>query len=229
MAWLKIYEWERAKFPEMWATNVVPEHRAPLTEMIAASYGFHVNVRLTKRGGGSFHRWVSGWASSRGGTRGGVIKLPFPSKPCSLGVIVHELAHGLNWAEHDGTGHTGMFKHCLIKLAVEVPPRYDREFLPKLLAKDKEREAVVVKDMQRREAKEAREVAQRAKRKTYEFKRARLEAQIKRLESRQKRVATMLYRANRRLVALNAAQNRRRAAQAGQGGGSDGQPMANPA
>ena len=108
---LAIYRWEKEQFHWHWRVEIRPEYRVRLTQILGRRWGLgHVSVVLRTRGGGSAHS-AKTWSQ---------IALPAPRHPCSLGLILHELAHVHDFKNFGGNGHRATFKKSLIKLFVEV-------------------------------------------------------------------------------------------------------------
>jgi hypothetical protein len=191
MAAHKFYAWERATFE--WACNieVTPGNREIMVQALAARYGLgRIRVEFTTRGGG----WAHGDYK---------ITLPRDQFPCSLAVIVHEVAHIYDH-RRGGKGHGKSFRTALIKIMAET--KYD---MPKLISDvvtvRSERDEAMAKAAAREQAAAQRRADAKAKRGTREFKMERLRARIKRLDSRMKRLATIRKSAERSLRAYERA------------------------
>lgn len=191
---LKVYQWEREKYPAEQKILVPVNERVPLTMAIAKHLNIPVRqVSLRRRNGGGQY-----WGD-------GVILLPVPDKECSLGTIYHELAHALNHRRNGEHGHTGQFKNC-VGLVYSFA-NADLEQIWTKVRSDlslQHTEAVKVQEhMMARASKVAmRRLEQKALKATSSYKIAKVEAKIKRLESKAKRIENLLKSYRRSLVHL---------------------------
>ena len=188
----KFYRWERMAFPWHWKVKVAPDLRVPLTLWLARHWKIPIwgNVQLTTRGGG------------RGGI--GIIKLPRAGYQCSLGLIIHELAHPYN-TDRNGESvrsHGAKFRQGMIKLLCETRSFKLVKKAVEQIRKNREESFHKGKAIAIREEKRiARVQAAKAHRKSREFKIARLKDRAKKLRTRIKRLTTNLKSAERSLRA----------------------------
>lgn len=191
MAHLKVYEWERQTFPWAQRIEIIPKLREPVARLIARQQGIFLRgVQLTKLGGG--HAWFN------------EIALPRPDYRCSLGIIMHEIAHCVDGQKYGGNGHRATFKRALIKVYCET--KQDAKHLlrnAKLQADERDREAKA--NLERLWAQSKRRADAAAYRKTREYKMDRLRERIKKLDTRMKRLATIRKSAERSLRAYERA------------------------
>lgn len=190
MARLKAYDWEREKWPTERKINILPEYRIPLTKALCKYFGInYVDVTLHSRSGATAYP-----QSSR-------INLQNQSRDCSLGTIYHEVSHLLNY-KNGGHGHTGTFKHYLIKVYVEGKSQLKRIF-SEIKAERARVQDEYAKQAERTDNRNKAILRQKEFRKTDEFKIKNLQDRIKHLESRKKRIETILKKANRQLIRLH--------------------------
>lgn len=183
MAQLKAYEWERSKFPTERLINIRYEYREKLTLKLCQYFNLHnVRLELTSHGGGR------AWGSHR-------IRLPNRNYKCPLGTVYHEIAHLLN-SRNGGNGHTGTFKHYLIKVYVEGRSQLKKIF-NEIRNEDTQSKIQYSKELQKEIRVNERKRLLSEFRKTKDYKLKNLEERIKRLESRKKRIETLLKSANR--------------------------------
>lgn len=111
MAWLKVYEWERSKWPEFQAVLVERKRQCALVTKLARH--FRVDRPLIKqshkRGAGA----VAGFGAAGSYHKSSywpTIKL---GQVTTLGTLVHEFAHHLAWRRWKETGHGRAFKREL--------------------------------------------------------------------------------------------------------------------
>lgn len=194
MSAYQTYAWERATFPNQFRTMIQPEFRNALTRKLARAYKINgVEVSLNCGAGrGWCRKTFWGWQ----------ISLPRPDAACSLGVIIHEVAHayaGQN--ETENVGHSKKFKRALIKIMVESKRllsgifseiRNDVEKAGRIVAKVTERETLAAQ----------KRAAATAFKKTRRYRIEKLQERIKRLETRRKATETRLKSARRSLNTL---------------------------
>lgn len=121
---LKVYQWEEKTFPWQQKVNITPNLRREVTLRLAASLGIKViEVETTLRGRDRGRAWPS------------VRRIALPTRlhNCSLGIILHELAHLWNYQLHQNRGHRLTWKRTLIKTYVE-----SRKYLKPTLLEAKE-------------------------------------------------------------------------------------------
>lgn len=150
-------------------------------------YSLHVD--MTNRSSG--HAWSN--------------RIALPYKGCSLGMIIHELAHVYNYQKYRKHGHTGTFKNALSLIY-----HHSRPMMKEILLKAKatiEQEQRVFQEESRKMAIKIQSKMEREK-KDKELKASRsyrirhIEERIKNLESRKKRIETIIKSAKRSLVHL---------------------------
>ncbi len=192
MSALKVYSWEWKQFPWQWHVEIKPEYRRSLTLALAKHWGLTwARVAEVTRGNGHADKY-------------GLIKLPGPTYPCKLGLIIHELAHLYDGKVYKGNGHRASFKKSVIKLQVEVRTY---RLLPPIFAairRDKAAGLVQMNKATTRAMARAERLAE-ARRLAHSPAR-RLQAtqeRVKRLRTRIKRLQTALKKAERQERRLN--------------------------
>lgn len=197
MSWTKEYrgttlkayrtEWERYKWE--WRIKLGPRFSALATETIAKIFDLRVRVELVNRSRGTCDGW----------------RITLPYSGCSLGMVLHEIAHAYDRQKYHSSGHTGTFVNSR-----GVVFHHSRVRIKELLLKVKAQidlEAIEARANAERLAK--REMAQAERKQNLRqikdsrgYRIAKAEARIKRLESKAKRLQTMLRTARRSLSAL---------------------------
>jgi hypothetical protein len=194
MAADKTYQWEADLWPWHRRVHVRPELRAFVVKAIGRRFGLNLWTELTLP-------WGGGRALPGGG-----VKLGRPGARCSLGTIIHEVAHHYDQDRFGGFGHRASFKKALHLVYAHA----DRAFLCKVLreakmaATAKRAEQARAAERVMREA-ERREEA-KAKRKTRAFKMEALRKRITKNERRVKRLMTLIKSARRSLAAYERAE-----------------------
>ena len=190
MVWLAAYAEEHAKYPREQRIKLTPRLAELTTMALAKAFQLNVCVSMTSRTNGKCHAGYH-YAS---------IELPFGG--CSLGMVLHELAHAYNRQKYHNTGHTGTFKNALSLLYHQGRPLFEK-ILKDAMAQmvrecqeAKERSQKLSERVQREATKRA---AFEVERKTPAFKIQRLQIRIKRLETRSRRLVTLLKSARRSL------------------------------
>jgi hypothetical protein len=195
----KTYEWEQKKFPWHFRVLIKPEHRWFVATELAKRFGIKdLRVQLDHRGGGL------AYVMERR------IRLPSSKYRCSLGLMLHEIAHVYDWTRYEGNGHRASFKKAMIKLCVEVrvmrmlPPIYARiredraQMLGRIMAQnDRSQRAMLTAQRAVDRAK-----ALKVQKKTPEYRLERARARAKALRTRIKRLQTALKKAERQERAL---------------------------
>lgn len=195
----KCYAWEHEKFPWHYRIRIAPEHRWAVATELSKRFGIKdMRVQLDRRGGGE------AFVMERR------IRLPSHRYGCSLGLILHEIAHVYDWIHYEGNGHRASFKKAMIKLSIET--RMYRHLIP-IYAKIRQERAEVMK---RRVAQSERsqrviaaadraaqrKIALKAEKKTPEYRLASAKARSKALATRIKRLVTAQRKADRQVRAL---------------------------
>lgn len=190
MTWLKAYDTEHQKYP--WAQRIQLSTRfAELTtEKVLTMLGLkRTRVDMINRSWG----------------RGSMHQITLPSKGCSLGMVLHEVAHAYNQSRWGGRGHTGTFKDALGNV-YSFAKINRKEILLSVKAQiDKEQ----IESKQNAEKVASREIAQaerkqnlRQIRESRGYRIAKAEAKIVKLEAKAKRLQTRIKTARRSLSAL---------------------------
>lgn len=192
MAWLKVYQWEHEKFPAEQKIDIKPQYRKEFTYKIAKALDVDLEiVELNLRGRDS----------GRALNKYKQINLSSEKHKCSLGVILHEIAHLRDNQRNSNSGHEKTFKKTLIDVYVEYKSRFKYAFEEIRQEEMKQRE-IAEKQMQR-ELMIAQKKQERKQFMTSDnFKIQRLQARIKRLETKHKRIGTILIKAKRSLARL---------------------------
>lgn len=186
MSYLQIYTWEHETFPWFQRIKIRPEYRHIIARKIAHHFKIICRyVELNTRGGGLAH--------------GTTIQLPNVNKSCSLGLIIHELAHLYDYQVNENSGHQKTFKKVLIKLYCEL----NRELVKQIC--DHARETVIQEKLHLQKEAEKQMCLAQKKREQITFRRSRyykiqmLQKRVKRLERRFKGIQTRLKTATRAL------------------------------
>ena len=173
MANLKAYRDEHQKYPREQRIKLSSRMAQLLTWELSKRFDVKLGiqgVRMSTRGNGKCH---AGY---------GVAYIDLPYNGCSLGMVLHELAHAYNRQKYNNNGHTGTFKNALSVLYHHSRPML-KEILLKLKAQiEKERvdtAAAIAKSTARAVRTEAREKARA------EFKKSR----AYRIQHLQKRIS----------------------------------------
>lgn len=116
MAYLKVYKWEDETWPEFQGIKVTRERQAKLLRKLSRHFKVS-EPRLTgcyKRGSdsGQYFQYLE------------AISL---HKNTSIGTLIHEFAHHLNWKKYKKKGHAKSFKKCLKRVY-----RWSRRYLTPL-------------------------------------------------------------------------------------------------
>jgi hypothetical protein len=208
----KVYAWEHRQFKWHYAVKIAYEHRRRVAIELAKKFGIKdLRVDLDTRGGG------------RAFVMQRRIRLPSWRHPCSLGLILHEIAHVWDWIHLEGNGHRASFKKAMIKLAIETRAM---RYLPPIFAQIRLEEAARLAQARKgwdrsRRAQEAaqravdRRLALRERKKTPEWRLEHARARIKALGTRIKRLQTAQRKAERQARALERVVARRVSESAG--------------
>jgi len=195
----KTYSWEKGQFKWHFGIQIKPEDRWRVATELAKRFGIKdLRVMLDRRGGGS------AYVMERR------IRLPTHRYSCSLGLIIHEIAHVYDWVHYEGNGHRASFKKAMIKLSIET--RMYRYLIPIYAQIRKERaesraayNARVERSQRAMAAADravGRKIALKAEKKTPEYRLASAKARSKTLATRIKRLQTAQKKADRQVRAL---------------------------
>lgn len=208
----KVYAWEHRQFKWHYAVKIAYEHRRRVAVDLARRFGIRdLRVDLDTRGGG------------RAFVMQRRIRLPSWRHDCSLGLILHEIAHVYDWIHLEGNGHRASFKKCMIKLSIETRAM---RYLPPIFAQIRVEEAARLTQVRKgyARAQRAQDAAQRAvdrrlalkeRRKTPEWRLEQARARDKALGTRIKRLLTAQRKAQRQARALERVVARRVSESAG--------------
>jgi hypothetical protein len=190
MAAFKTYRWEKQTFQWHYRINILEKYRKPLTFALATHFGIRlreVQLRCKRAESGKcFQDWQ-------------MIRLPRPELKCSLGIIIHELAHLYDYQVYQHTGHQGSFRKSVIKLYVESKGIMTKT-LDKVRAEIQNEEKLSHRITQKVIKKNERSLLKKQLRKTPQHKIERLRKRIKKLETRLKRTQTLLKKAKKTLI-----------------------------
>lgn len=210
----KVYAWEHRQFKWHYAVKIAYEHRRRVATDLAKRFGIKdLRVDLDRRGGGE------AFVMQRR------IRLPTWRHECSLGLILHEIAHVWDWIHLEGNGHRASFKKSMIKLAIETRAlRYLVPIYAQIRAEEAARLAQIRNGHAR--AQRAQDAAQRAvdrrlalkeRRKTPEWRLEQARARDKALGTRIKRLQTAQKKAQRQVRALERVVDKKKPAQCAPG------------
>lgn len=189
MTWLKAYDIECQKYPWAQSIELSARHAELVTEKVLEILGLGTRVAMTNISWG----------------RGSKYKITLPSKGCSFGMVLHEVAHAYNQHRWNGRGHTGTFKDAL-GIVYSLAKVRQEEILSGVKAQVDKENAEAQKNLQRMAQREIataeRKQSLRQIKDSRGYRIAKAEARIKRLESKAKRLQTMLRTARRSLSAL---------------------------
>ena len=128
MAWLKVYEWERAKWPEFQEIKVHRFQQGVLLEKLARHFKVSCpDLMQSNKRGANANSQESGAAGSyhRSGYGVPTIRLGMVT---TLGTLLHEFAHHLNWVNYRQHGHGRKFKRELKRTYT-----WGKRYLPKMV------------------------------------------------------------------------------------------------
>ena len=194
------YMWEQSRFPSNYGERVEPDVAVALTKKFAHAFEVYrdngyfkdaITVNLNNRSWGRAY-------PQRG-------RIDLPAGGCSLGMILHEVAHLLNWKLHQGRGHTKTFKHVMIKCQVEGSHMYGK-FLDEIEAEKKLNQEKFQKQMEKVTAQSIKKAEKKSYQKTRAYRIEKTVKRIARLERKAKGIATRLKGAKRSLSALQRAE-----------------------
>jgi hypothetical protein len=119
MAWLKIYEWERTTYPEF--QNI----RVDRPEKYLKKFARHFKVNQpTLARHQSF--WVAYRVKKSGGTYRSYDESIDLANNISLGILIHEFTHHLDWKINHKVSHDKKFKRQLKRVYT-----FAKRYLPK--------------------------------------------------------------------------------------------------
>ena len=186
VTWIKAYADEHKAYPREQRIRLTPRLAELTTLALAKAFGLHVYVHMTARTVGKC------WGAT----------IQLPASGCSLGLVLHELAHAYNRQKYGNGGHTGTFKNALSLLYHHSRPLFEKILKDSWVQLQKERfeaKEAAYKQFYRLQKEAEKRAAAVAERKTPAYKVEKLRARIKRLESRSRRLATILKSAKRSL------------------------------
>lgn len=191
MAWLQAYQEEHERYPREQRIKLAPRLAELATRALAKAFDLQVCVIMKNRSSGTC------WPNTFFGP-----EIWLPASGCSLGMVLHEVAHAYNWKRWRNRGHTGTFKNALSILYHHGRPLF-RDILLTAYNQIQTERLEAQERSQRLSEKVQREATKRAafevERRTPTYKADKLRVRIRRLESRAKRIATILKSARRSL------------------------------
>jgi hypothetical protein len=114
MAWLKVYEWERERWPEFRHIKITRTE----AESYLRKFSRHFKTPVPNLVGG---KWYGGGTYYHYKQE---VKVKLSA--IHLNTIIHEYAHHLNWMQFKQNGHRKSFKRCLKRVY-----SFAKRYLPK--------------------------------------------------------------------------------------------------
>lgn len=186
MAYLQAYREEHEKYPTEQKIKLSARMAALVTDALARLHGLKLLAIKTES------RTV-GHAYNYG--------VNLPANHCTLGLVLHELAHVYNHQRYHGDGHTGTFKNALGILYHHSRPNYKRILLNAKAQIDKENaeyraQAERMAEREKRRNEKMQALAEKKSSRVYRIEH--LTKRIAKLQSRRKRIETMIRTALRK-------------------------------